>query len=284
MKRMMISVLTLFLLMGCTSIQDDTTPQVLTSIYPLYDLTKIIASDDIIVHNIAPISMEVHDYEPSPKDLVMLEKAELLIVHGAGLEGWLERTLNNVQNKDLKVLIVSDSIELLDGDPHTWLSMDAMIQYGELIETELSFVFPEYKALQEANYTKWKNEAEGLKNDYLKYFQDGPKDIIVDHLAYAYLANEFNLNQISITKGQLSSEVSAKQLKEIIDTIRQDKPTVIYKDEMSSESLYHVLEDEANVSIETLYTLEQMNPKEYHSYLEMMEKNYAALAKGVSYD
>ena len=103
-------------------------------------------------------------------------------------------------------------------------------------------------------------------------------------MAYAYLANEFNLNQISITKGQLSSEVSAKQLKEIIDTIRQDKPTVIYKDEMSSESLYHVLEDEANVSIETLYTLEQMNPKEYHSYLEMMEKNYAALAKGVSYD
>lgn len=285
MKRLILGVITMILLVGCSPQMSDDRPLVLTSMYPLYDLTTNIAKDTLNVQNIAPLSMEVHEFEPSPKDIVKLEKADLLIVHGSHLEGWLDSTLKAISNKSLKVLVVSDGIKLLDGDVHTWLSIDHMISYANLISNALSDVSPENTDLYDDAKDQWVQEANQLKQNYQALYENtNNKEIIVDHLAFNYLAKDLNLTQVSITQGLLSSDLSAHQLKTMIDKIRSESIEVIYQDEESNERLFELLVSETNVSVKKLSTLERMSPKHYQSYLEMMKQNLEALEGEVTHD
>lgn len=280
---MMISVIGI--LSACGSKPVNTENLVLTSFFPIYDVTRNIASESLSIHNIAPLSMEVHDYEPSAKDLILLEEAKVLFVHGAHLEGWLDSTLKSINNPDLKVVVLSDSIELIDEDPHTWLSLLNMMTYANVIQDTLIEVFPSETLMIQENHQQWQMEAEALKSEHEDLFgAHQPGVLMVDHSAFTYLAEELSLTQTSITGGTLSSDLSAKKLKEIINTINTSHVKTIYQDEGSSQELFDILDEETSVTISKLHTLEQMNSKDYHSYLEMMAANYDAIAKGALYD
>src|SRR3989338_8463852 len=64
---------------------------VTTSFYPLYFFTTQIAQDKATVYNITPPGTEPHDYEPTTRDSIQLEKSRLVIINGAGLEPWADR-------------------------------------------------------------------------------------------------------------------------------------------------------------------------------------------------
>lgn len=283
MKKILLISLMMFL-SACTQKQVEK-DLVVTTMYPIYDITQIIASEAVNVHNIAPLSMEVHDYEPSAQDIIMLEKASLFIVHGSGIEGWLESTLQNIQNDQLKVIVLSDHVQLINDDPHTWLSINYMKTYSELILEGLTDTFPNHEVHFKQAHSNWSQDADKLVFKYQDMFNNRKiQDIVVDHLAYTYLAHDLNLNQVSITGGILASDISAKQLKSMVDYIKKEQPQVIYKDEISSDQLFQVLKEETGIHWEILYTLERMNPNEYKSYLEMMDLNLGAIEKGLAYD
>ncbi|HET7876634.1 MAG TPA: zinc ABC transporter substrate-binding protein, partial [Methylomirabilota bacterium] len=67
------------------------TPLVVASVYPVYEFTRMVAGDDAHVLSLAPAGVEPHDWEPSPQDLVRVERARLFVYNGAGLEPWAER-------------------------------------------------------------------------------------------------------------------------------------------------------------------------------------------------
>lgn len=116
MKRK-IAFLTLFfslslILVGCNG--GETTgnkPVVYTSFYPIKDLVKSIAGDTLEVRSFMPENKEPHLWEPTPKDMKKLAKADLLVVNGANLESWLPLVRDALPN--LPVLVLSDSVELI---------------------------------------------------------------------------------------------------------------------------------------------------------------------------
>lgn len=285
MKKLYIILSLLLILSGCQNKVDDTKLQVVTSFYPIYDLTQTITNNRLNVRNIAPLSLEVHDFEPTPQDIASLETASLLVVHGNHLEGWLESTLEAINNKDLKVLILSDYVTLLDDDNHSWLSIDNMIEYSMQISQSLSEIDPDGAASYEANQLTWAQEASELMTEF-SYLYDNQQqyELVVDHMAYSYLVKDLNMTQRSITGGQLASDLSAKALKDIIDHIKVNETQVIYKDEESSPNLFTMLNSETGVEVETLYTLEVMSIEDYKPYLEMMRMNLEAIGKVVLND
>lgn len=285
MKKLIILISILLLISGCQRNEDDDRLLVMTSIYPIYDLTSSISNEVLNVRNIAPLSMEVHDFEPTAQDLVSLEQADLLIVHGNHLEGWLDSTLQTINNKDLKVLVLSEDVPLLNGDVHTWLSLDLMMQYSDMITDAFIEIDPAHQAEFERENEKWLTDANALKQKYQAlYDNEVNQDLVVDHAAYAYLANDLNLNQVSITGGQLATDISAHGLKEIIDKIKLEAITTIFKNEESNANLFNVIKSETGVEVEMLYTLEVMSKDNYKPYLEMMDKNLAAIEKVMTHD
>lgn len=95
---------------------EDGKLKVAASFYPMYDFALKIGADQIDLINLVPSGTEPHDWEPSASDLTNLEKADVFIYSGAGMEHWVDRVLNSLTNSDLTVVEASDGIALRTSD------------------------------------------------------------------------------------------------------------------------------------------------------------------------
>ncbi|MGF9696354.1 MULTISPECIES: metal ABC transporter substrate-binding protein [Paenibacillus] len=85
------------------------------SFYPMYEFTKNIAGDLADVHTLVPAGMEPHDWEPTPQDIASIEKADVLVYNGAGMESWIDQVKNTLSNDKLVQVEASQGIDLLEG-------------------------------------------------------------------------------------------------------------------------------------------------------------------------
>lgn len=95
---------------------DDGKLKVAASFYPMYDFASKIGADQIDLINLVPSGTEPHDWEPSASDLTSLEKSDVFIYSGAGMEHWVDRVLNSLTNSGLTVVEASDGISLRTND------------------------------------------------------------------------------------------------------------------------------------------------------------------------
>ena len=71
--------------------EDSDKETIYASFYPIYNLTKQIAGDKFNVKSFTNLNTEVHDFEPSAKDMADLSKAKVLFLSGADLESWKDK-------------------------------------------------------------------------------------------------------------------------------------------------------------------------------------------------
>jgi zinc transport system substrate-binding protein len=85
------------------------------SFYPMYEFTKNVAGDLANVHTLVPAGMEPHDWEPTPQDIASIEKADVLVYNGAGMESWIDQVTDSLTNAKLIQVEASHGIDLLEG-------------------------------------------------------------------------------------------------------------------------------------------------------------------------
>ncbi|MEK4436045.1 metal ABC transporter solute-binding protein, Zn/Mn family [Paenibacillus sp. FSL K6-2862] len=85
------------------------------SFYPMYEFTKNVAGDLADVHTLVPAGMEPHDWEPTPQDIASIEKADVLVYNGAGMESWIDQVKDSLSNDKLVQVEASQGIDLLEG-------------------------------------------------------------------------------------------------------------------------------------------------------------------------
>lgn len=86
-------------------------PVVYASFYPIHSLVSAIAGDALEVRAFMPPGQDPHLWEPSPKAMQGLARADLLVVNGANMEPWLPQVRANLP--DLEILVLSDYVELI---------------------------------------------------------------------------------------------------------------------------------------------------------------------------
>ena len=98
----------LILILGVLFFRADTSDsadkvEVVTTIFPLYDMATAIGGERVEVRLLLPPGTEPHSYEPTPSDIVTVGQAELFVSIGPGLEPWAEDILQSIENNDLVV-------------------------------------------------------------------------------------------------------------------------------------------------------------------------------------
>ncbi|MFQ9998023.1 MAG: metal ABC transporter substrate-binding protein, partial [Anaerococcus obesiensis] len=218
------------------------------SFYPIYNLTKQIAGDKFNVKSFTNLNTEVHDFEPSAKDMADLSKAKVLFLNGAGLESWQEKIS---ESSKVEIVDTSKGINLIENthedekedkdnhednekdedsekeehehedgeehhhhgayDPHVWLSPKNGIIQAKNIAEKLSEIDPENKDYYEKNFEKIKKELEEIDKEYEKKLENKEnKKFLVDHEAFSYLARDYGLIQVPLTSITSTSETDAK--------------------------------------------------------------------------
>lgn len=218
--------------------------EIYTTVYALDFVTKEIVQDKVKVKSIYPKSAEVHEYEPTPKELIKMARADIIFFIGQGLEPFIEKGLNSTFKNTNCVNISSySSLNLVsyDGshghagsdqhgaiessfDPHIWLDPNLMEEITNIILSNILNVekFQQYETEFRTNANNLIAKFRDLVSEYNALLKTNKKLIIVDHDAYAYWTYRYNIQRKSLRGDNESSDPNSKELIDIINLAKEN--------------------------------------------------------------
>ena len=124
---------------------------ILASFTVLADIIRNVSKDDFIVRSITKPGVEVHGYQPNPRDLVKASSAFVFIDNGFGFELWAEKFVSNLKvnritvAEDLDPIFISEDFYKGKPNPHAWISPKRGMLYVDVLVDSLSELRPSKK-------------------------------------------------------------------------------------------------------------------------------------------
>lgn len=296
---LIVIILTLFVLVGCESTNSPSSANndnenklsVYTSFYPMYDFALKIGEDKIKIENMVPAGTEPHDWEPTADNISALERADVFIYNGAGMEHWVDNVLNTLSNDKLTVVEASKGIDLLEGhnegsfDPHVWLDPENAKIEMENIKNALVKADPDNSSFYENNYKKYAKDFDDLDKEFSDTLSPLPnKDIVVAHQAFGYLCAAYDLNQLPIEGLTPDSEPDPARMAEIIDYSKKQNIKVIFFEELVSPKVAETIAEAIDAETEVLNPIEGLSEEQQNfgsDYFSLMRQNLQSLKKSL---
>ena len=287
--------LALSLVAGCTPapVTSDRLP-VIASFYTLAEFARRIGSDRVDVRVLVPPGVEPHDYEPSPRDVVAMGRAGLVIYNGAGLEPWIDRLLPGLPSSVVRVN-ATEGMPLLTparasggADPHVWLDPVRASEQAQRILAGLIRVDPEGRGAYETNAQALRSALQELD----RRFEQGlracrRKEFVTTHAAFGYLAARYGLTQVAVGGLDPEGEPSPARQRQVIEFIRRSGAEVVYSETLISPRAAEALARETGARVAVLNPLEGVTPDEQGrglDYFAVMDANLSALVDGLDCD
>ena len=274
--------------------------EVYTSFYPLYDFAVKVGGDKVHITNLVPAGTEPHDWEPATTDILSLEKGDILIYNGVGMEHWIYQVTSSLENDSLILVEASQGLTLLEGeeeegesesseetasDPHVWLSIKNAKKEMETIKDAFVKADPDNAAYYEQNFNKYAADFDVLDSKFTNELSVlANKDIVVAHQAFAYLCADYGLNQIAIEGLAADSEPDAKRMAEIVDFAKSRNIKTIFFEELVSPKVAETIASEIGAKTDVLNPLEGLTQEQINAgedYLSIMDKNLEALVNAL---
>lgn len=257
--------------------------EVVVSFNPLEEFAKAIGKDKVNVTSIISGSVEPHDFEPKAKDLENINKGQVFVYNGLGMEPWAEKVVKTIENKDVIIVEASKGGNLIKSseeeehghgeyDPHIWLSLKEAKVEANNIKEALVKADAANKEFYENNYKDFASKLDNIFNEYDKKFKEVKnKNFVTGHEAFAYICRDFNLQQNSVENMFAEGEPSAKKLKELVDYARKNNVKTIFSEGNVSPKVSETLASEVGAKVESIYTLE--TKEDNKDYLQSMKDN-----------
>jgi zinc transport system substrate-binding protein len=266
---------------------------VVASFYALYEFSQRVGADRVSVRNLVPAGAEPHDYEPTPRDVIAINEARVVVYNGIGLERWLGRLLPQIPERVTKVnasegippLVVSSGESRGQPDSHVWLDPLLAQRQVDNIAAGFGRADPGGRAIYEGNARAYKARLQALHEQYQRALaRCRTKVFVVNHAAFGYLAARYNLTQIAITGLEPEVEPTPARIREVLRLIRQHGVTVIYYETLASPRVAAAIAREVGARILVLNPIEGLTTDEIRegkTYLTVMEQNLRNLVQGL---
>ncbi len=244
---------------------------VVVTIPPQAEFVEKIGGNRVKVVIMIPPDANPHTYEPTPFQLREVSKAKLYAKVGSGIEfelSWMDKILS--VNKKMLVVDCSKGIEIIDNDPHIWLSPKNAKIMVENIFQGLVEVDPSNKEYYARNKEKYLEELDELDKDIARILSKKKnKKIIVYHPAWTYFARDYGLEQIAIEKE--GKEPTPQGIASLIKQAKENNITLIFASPQSNPKIAQVIAEEINGKVIMVDPLKK-------DYLQNMRKVAEAFA------
>ncbi len=186
---------------------DDGRPLVLATFTVIADLAREVAGDAARVESVTRPGVEVHDYEPTPGDLVRTEGADLVVTNGMGIDDWL---LTLVERADAPHVVLSDAVEPIPietghyaGNPnaHAWVSPAEGARYVEALRVAIGELVPAERAAIDSRAAEVTARLQGLGDrlrDGVAALPQRQRILVTCEGAFSYLARDAGLAEASL--------------------------------------------------------------------------------------
>ena len=308
MRRIVSFVLCLacvFVLCACGAEESETADsgklQIVCTSFPAYDFAREIAGDRAQLTLLIKPGSEVHSYEPTPKDVIRIQNAELFICNGGESEEWVEELASGCEN----VLYMMDCVETVaeqvqegmyvrgeeeeeELDEHVWTSPVNAKLISEAICAELCEIDPENAELYSAKLEAYSAQLMELDGQLRQTVKNARCKTLVfaDRFPMRYFTGEYGLCYYAAFPGCASeTEPSAKTVAFLIDKVREEKLHAVLYMEFSNQKMADVICEDTGCAKLPFYSVHNITAEQFEageSYLSLMRQNLITLKEALS--
>ncbi|MCX7846913.1 MAG: zinc ABC transporter substrate-binding protein [bacterium] len=277
---------------------------IVASFYPVYIATKNVTRDapGVDLRSLAPPTTGcLHDYQLTPADILLLERADVLVLNGAGMEPMLASWIK--QHPHLPVIDSSEGIPLIMQsslhahltchhplpheqehpchhpvpNPHYWLSVTRHMRQVENIAMGLAAADPLRAAYYLTNAASYVATLRHLRCELRRILADLPqRELITMHDAFPYFAQEFGFTIIAVIQSEPGQAPSARRLAELAQLIRAKGLRAIFAEPQYSDAPARTLARETGAAVAMLDPI-VTGPDDLDAYCAAMRRNAQTL-------
>ena len=252
--------LLLLALAGCGAARpaprDGRALDVVATTTQVQDFVRVVGGDRVRLTGILKPGLDPHDYEPSPADLTAIAHADVLVVNGVGLEGWLDDTIRSAGFKGLLV-DTSRGVRLRTGeggehDPHIWQSPPNAKVMVANVEQGLERAAPASAAVFRANRAAYDAKLDALDASIARQLGSlANKRLVTNHDAFGYYIDRYGLQfeGAVIPSFDTSAELSARQVQDLVARIKATGVRAVFSESTLPPKTAEAIASEAGVRV-----------------------------------
>lgn len=264
---------------------------VVASFSILGDFVRNVGGDRVNVTTLVGADSDVHVYTPAPSDAKRIADAQLVIVNGLGLEGWLPRL---VQSSGSKATIVTASAGIAPlklgsaADPHAWQSVPNAKIYVADIASALAAADPDDAELFRTQAKAYLEKLEALDREVREAVAKIPAErrkVISTHNAFGYFAAEYGVQFVAPLGVSTETEPSARDIATIIGQIKAARIPAVFLENISDDRLIRRIAAETGAKVGGTLISDGLTGEKgpAPTYIDMVRHNIKALTSALDH-
>lgn len=268
--------------------------KVVTTFTVIADMARNVAGDAATVESITRPGAEIHNYQPTPGDILKAQDADLILWNGLNLELWFERFLANL--RDVSSAVISDGVvpmSIGDGpyagkpNPHAWMSPSDALIYVDNIARALSSADPANAAVYAENADAYRTRIEAAIAPIREKLAAIPEErrwLATSEGAFSYLARDFGLKELYLWPINADSQGTPQQIRRVIDVMRSERVPAIFSENTVSDKPARQVARETGASYGGVLYVDSLSDADgpVPTYLDLLRITTETIAKGLS--
>jgi manganese/iron transport system substrate-binding protein len=264
-----------------------------TTFTVIADMARNVAGDAAIVESITKPNAEIHNYQPTPGDILRAQDAKLILWNGLNLELWFERFFRNVS--DVPSVIVSEGVEpmgIAEGpysgkpNPHAWMSPQAALIYVENIRKAFVEHDPANAETYNRNAAAYAEKITSEVEPIRQAFAAIPEDrrwLATSEGAFSYLARDFGLRELYIWPINADQQGTPRQVRKVIDAVREHGIPAVFSESTVSPDPAEQIARETGAKYGGVLYVDSLSDENgpVPTYLDLLTVTADTIAKGL---
>lgn len=266
--------------------------KVITTFTIIQDIAQNIAGDAASVESITKAGAEIHGYEPTPKDIVKAQSADLILWNGLNLERWFERFFQNLQ--DTPAVVVTEGISpifIIENtdkkipNPHAWMSPTNALIYVSNIRNALMKYDPQNAEIYRKNAENYAKKLRTLDRELRPKLTNIPQTqrwLATSEGAFSYLAQDYGFKEIYLWPINAEQQGTPKQVRQMIDAIRQYHVPVIFSESTISPKPAQQVAKETHIHYGGVLYVDSLSNEKgpVPTYLDLLKTTITTIIEG----
>jgi manganese/iron transport system substrate-binding protein len=266
--------------------------RVVTTFTVIQDIAQNVAGSAAVVESITKPGAEIHDYQPTPLDIVKAQAADLVLWNGFNLERWFEKFFENV--KEVPTAVVSEGIEpmgITEGpysgkpNPHAWMSPTNALVYVENIRKALVKHDPANAETYSRNAAAYSAQIRALDEPLRKRLTaipEGQRWLVSSEGAFSYLTRDYNMREAYLWPINADEQGTPKQVRKVIDIVRKHKIPVVFSESTISDRAAKQVARETGARYGGVLYVDSLSAANgpVPTYLDLLKVTVETIAKG----
>lgn len=265
-----------------------------TTFTVIADMAQNVAGDVAIVESITKPGAEIHNYQPTPGDILKAQDADLVLWNGLNLELWFEKFFRNLS--DVPQAIVSEGVEpigISEGayagkpNPHAWMSPEAAMIYVDNIRDAFVAHDPAnadaYKANAEAYKAKIAAAVDPVRTE-LAAIPEERRWLVTSEGAFSYLARDFGLKEAYIWPINADQQGTPQQVRKVIDVVRDNGVPAVFSESTVSDKPAQQIARETGAKYGGVLYVDSLSDADgpVPTYVDLLRVTADTIAKGLA--